>query len=262
MGLYSVLMLRRIDSDHRKRNRGRPKPNQAHRQVPQQAASVARSVSRHRQARRPICWKKFPGVNRREPPKRTSESQENAHGRSESTSDAGHAGPYPADRKCNGAHRPRRLPLAHLLHPGHNGCCGSAIHRPGYVAGHLRLPAALPGYCRLLCRDLQALPRHWIQLLLRRTGHALQRRGLQIRPYRQVRRRMGLAPLLLGLSRRDGGRHRCLRRLRGRLPVSHLHERLQPRTALHGALSRWSSHSSLRGSPPRALAPHRRSTSP
>ncbi len=52
------------------------------------------------------------------------QSQENAHGRTESTSDAGHARPYRADQQRNGAHRPRRLSLAHLRHPGHHGRCG------------------------------------------------------------------------------------------------------------------------------------------
>ena len=40
MGLYTVLMGRWIDSHYRNGNRDRPKPNQAHRQVPQQAAPM------------------------------------------------------------------------------------------------------------------------------------------------------------------------------------------------------------------------------
>ena len=58
---------------------------------------------------------------------------------------------------------------------------------------------------------------------------------LQVCPHRQVHRRLGLAPLLLGLSRRDGRHHRHLLRLYRRLPLSKHHERLQPRTSLHGA---------------------------
>ena len=124
-----------------------------------------------------------------------------------------------------------------FLHPGHHRRCRPAIHRAGHVAGHLRRAAALPGHRRCLRRDLQALSRHRLQLLLRRAGHALQGQGLQVCPHRQVHRRLGLAPLLLGLSRRDGGGHRHLLRLCGRLPLSQLHERLQSRAGFHGLVA-------------------------
>ena len=62
-----------------------------------------------------------------------------------------------------------------------------------------------------------------------------QRQGLQIRPHRQVHSRLGLASLLLGLSRRDGSCHRRLCWLCGRLPLSKRDERLQSRPRVYGA---------------------------
>ncbi len=89
-----------------------------------------------------------------------------------------------------------------------------------------------------------------------------QGQGVQVRACRQVHRRLGLASLLLGLPGRDGGHYRHLCRLRGRLPLPQLHERLQSRPAVHGpgrdcllVLRRHGSHR-------RAPALRRRSTSP
>ena len=110
--------------------------------------------------------------------------------------------------------------------------------------------------------NLQALSRHRVELLLRGAGAAFQGQSLQVRPRRQVHCRLGLAPLLLGLSRRDGGRHRRVRRLCSRLPLSQLHERLQSRAGLHGAGGGCSSRSSWHGSHRRARAHPRRSTLP
>ena len=75
----------------------------------------------------------YPGASRREQTHANFNHQENAHGRSKSTSDAGHPGPYRADQQRNGPHRPRRLPLAHVLHPGHHGARVS--HRPRRPCG-------------------------------------------------------------------------------------------------------------------------------
>jgi len=49
----------------------------------------------------------------------------------------------------------------------------------------------------------------------------------------QVHRRLGLTPLLLGLSRRHGGHHRYLLRLHRGLPLSKRHERFQSRPGVH-----------------------------
>ena len=114
------------------------------------------------------------------------------------------------------------------------GVAGQPSTAPAMWLGIFAALAALPGNRGRLRRDFQALSRHRLQLLLRGAGAALEGQGLQVCPHRQVHRRLGLAPLLLGLSRRDGGRHRHLRWLCRRLPLSQLHERSQPGPGLHG----------------------------
>jgi hypothetical protein len=79
---------------------------------------------------------RFPGPTAGSRPTNLN-SQENAHGRSKSTSDAGHPGLNRADQQRNGAHRPRRLPLAHLRIQANTGR-RPAIHRSGHVDRHLR----------------------------------------------------------------------------------------------------------------------------
>ena len=125
--------------------------------------------------------------------------------------------------------------MAHLLHPGNDGRCGPAVYRARDVGGHLCRAAALPGDSRGLRRDFEALSRHRVELLLRGAGHAVEGQGLQVCPHLEVRCGLGLAPLLLGLSRRDGGRHRRIRGLRGWVLLSKLHQRREPRAGLHGA---------------------------
>ena len=61
--------------------------------------------------------------------------QENAHGRSKSTSDAGHPRTYRADQQRNGAHRSRRLSLAHLLIQATTGVAGQPSTAPAMWSG-------------------------------------------------------------------------------------------------------------------------------
>ena len=67
--------------------------------------------------------------------------------------------------------------------------------------------AALSGHGRMLRGAGEALSRHRQLLLLRRTIVPQPRKSMEIRAAFEVHRRLGLAPLLLDLSGRDGGRH-------------------------------------------------------
>jgi len=155
--------------------------------------------------------------------------QENSHGRTKSVSNAGHAWPDRPDQQRNGTYCSRRISLAHFLHSSHD-----RNHRTCHVDRHLRRAAALSGYRGGLCRDLQTLSRHGFQLLLCGAGVALQGQVLQVCAYREIHRRLGFAPLLLGLSRRNGGHDRHLRRLRGRISLSWISKWLQSRPAFYG----------------------------
>ena len=138
------------------------------------------------------------------------------------------------------------------------GVAGQPSTAPGHVDRHLRRASAVSGDSCGLRRDLQALSRHRIELLLRGAGAAVEGQGVQVCAYREVHRRLGLSPLLLGVSRRDGGDHRHLCRIRGRLPVSRTSS--AARTPDQCSWRWWQScsHSSLRGSHRRARALRRR----
>ena len=112
-----------------------------------------------------------------------------------------------------------------FLHPGHHRSHGAFD-----VDRDLHRLAALPGDGGLLCRNGQAVPRHGEFLLLRRTIVPEPRQGVALCAHFQVHRGLGLAPLLLDLSRGDGGHHGNLLRLPGGDPVAEFHERFQSRT--------------------------------
>ena len=71
----------------------------------------------------------------------------------------------------------------------------------GYVGGHRPGPAALPGDRRMLRGDGQALSRHGQFVLLCRAVVSQPRDRLALRTRLEVHCRLGLAPLLLDLSR-------------------------------------------------------------
>ena len=96
----------------------------------------------------------------------------------------------------------------------------------------LRL-AAVPGHGGLLCGNGEAVSGHRQFLLFRRTVVSEPRKGLAVRAAFEVHRRLGLASLLLDLSRRDGRRHGNFLRLPRRDALAELHERLQPRPDVH-----------------------------
>ena len=79
---------------------------------------------------------------------------------------------------------------------------------PSMWIGILFATGIVPGHRRLLRGDGQALSRHRQLLLLCRTVLPQSRQSMAVCPACQVHRRLGLASLLLDLSRRDGGCHR------------------------------------------------------
>ena len=99
-------------------------------------------------------------------------------------------------------------------------------------------------------------------VLLRRTVVPQSRQGVALCAAFEVHRRLGLAPLLLDLSGRDGGRHGHPVRLPGRDALAELHERLQSRAGVHDGWSRSCSPSAWPTSPTAASTARRRSTSP
>ena len=137
-------------------------------------------------------------------------------------------GPHRLDDERDGAHRPRRLPLANLRRPG-NRRRDCAVD----VGRHLFRAAALPGYRRLLRGDGEALSRHGQFVLLCRTVVSQPRHSVAVCSTFEVHRRLGLALVLLDLSRRDGWRHGSPRGLPRRNHLAELHERLQSRTHVH-----------------------------
>ena len=82
-----------------------------------------------------------------------------------------------------------------------------------HVAGNPVRPDALPRDRRGLRGVIQALPRRRLQLLFRRAGLSVQEGSFQMGTPVEIRRRLGQPSLLLGLSGRDGRRHRDDRRL-------------------------------------------------
>ena len=161
------------------------------------------------------------------------------------------------DDERHGAHRARRLSLAHLLHSGDH-----RSDRARDVDRHLRRPAALSGHRRLLRGNGEALSRHRQLLLLRRAVVPQPRQGVEVCAALEVHRRLGLAPLLLDLSRRDGRRHGHPLRLPGGHALAELHERLQSWPGVHDGWLRSCSPSASPTSPIAASTARRRSTSP
>ena len=120
--------------------------------------------------------------------------------------------------------------MAHLL-------CASNRRSdfPFDVDRHCVRALAVPGDGSLLCRNGKTVSRHGKFLLFRRAVLSEPRQGLALCPPLEIHRWLGIAPLLLDLSGRDGRGHRNLRRLRGRNPLSELHERFQSGTCFYDA---------------------------
>ena len=108
-------------------------------------------------------------------------------------------------------------------------------YRPADVGWDRPRALTMPGYRRLLRGNGQALPRHRQFVLLRGTVLPQSRESLAICPALEVHRRLGLASLLLDLSRRDGRRHGRPLRISGRHAMAKLHERVPSRARVHGA---------------------------
>jgi len=137
------------------------------------------------------------------------------------------------DHECDGAHRPRRLPLAHFLYPGDHG-----RHRALNVDRHRGGVAALPGNRRVLRGNGEALPRHGKLVLLRGTILSESRNRVALCPAFEIYCGLGLASLLLDLSRGDGRGHGHPVRLPGRNPLAELHERIAASAAPRRSTSR------------------------
>ena len=75
---------------------------------------------------------------------------------------------------------------------------------PAMWAGIVLALLLVSGHGRLLRRDGQALSRHRQLVLLRGTIFSQSRQGVALCAPVEVHRRLGLAPLLLDLSRGDG----------------------------------------------------------
>ena len=92
---------------------------------------------------------------------------------------------------------------------------------------------ALSGDGSLLCRIGEALPWHRQFVLLCGAIVPESRQSLEVRAAFEVHRRLGLPPVLLDLSRSDGGGYRDFLRLSGGNAVAELHERLESRSDVH-----------------------------
>src|SRR6516162_1670335 len=109
------------------------------------------------------------------------------------------------NRKCHGAYSARSISLVNLRS---TMSLRRSYGRDCHVVRHLARAVALFRNGPLVCRVVETLSRRRFVLLLRRAGFPFQSESLQICSNREVRRRLGQPSLLLGLSRRDGHRHR------------------------------------------------------
>src|SRR5579883_252508 len=134
------------------------------------------------------------------------------------------------DDECHGAHRSRSFPLAHVLYPGDSG-----QYPAGYVGGNCPCPASMSCNRRLLCGDGETVPRNREFLLLRRAVVFESRKGLEVCPNFEVHRGLGIASLLLDLSRGDVRRDGRAVRVSGGYAVAELHERFASWPGVHGA---------------------------
>ena len=146
------------------------------------------------------------------------------------TKNEAHVGSDRGDGQRNGVDRAGRLSLDYLRSPG--WICVSI--GPGDVGGDIFCGRAGLRHRDLILRVGQTLSGRGELLPVRGKGVPEHYARLPIRPHREIRHRMGLASLLLGLSRRDGRDHRHHDRIHRRQHRAQLYECGNSGAGVHG----------------------------
>ncbi len=109
----------------------------------------------------------------------------------------------------------------------------TGVTSPVDVDRHRRRAAAVFGHGRVLRGDGETLSGNGQLVLFRRAVFSQSQHGVALCAAFEVYRRLGVASLLLDLSRRDGRRHGYPVRIPGGDDLAECHERVQPRTDVH-----------------------------